>query len=309
MGVEVLSDRAISGRYYQTLEQGAHPWIGRLAVEIPSDQDSENHVWLGMPPQMREWLGGKQANTLRSFEYRITNKDWESTMEYHERELAEDKTGQFQVRLQEHIRRIQSHPAKLLSQLIMDAESNACYDGQYFFDTDHSEGDSGSQSNDVTYDVTTTTAPTVGDFEQAILSSVQQMYSFKDDQGEPINEDAREFGVMVPIPFWKTAMSALGGAIIVDGSVSRTNMIVNQNEFKLTLWANPRLTWTTKFATFRLDGVVKPFIDQVRERPVVKVLGEGSDHYFETRRKRVSVEKAGNVGFGLWQGACLTTFV
>ena len=40
-----------------------------------------------------------------------------------------------------------SHWASLLSTLIVNGESATCYDEQYFFDTDHSEGESGTQSN------------------------------------------------------------------------------------------------------------------------------------------------------------------
>lgn len=307
MSAKVLSDRAILGLYYQRLELGDTSWVGKLAMEVDSDQDKETLRWLGMPPQMREWLGGKQAKSFADFEYSITNKDWESTVEYHERELSEDKTGQLQVRLNEHVQRSYSHSAKLLTNLITAAESTPCYDGQYFFDTDHAEGDSGSQSNDLTASATSPTAPTAGEMEKAILASIAALYGLKDDQGEPLNENAKEFMIMVPTKFWAAALTAIGGGIIVDGSTSRSNMIVNQNEFNLTLKQNPRLSWTTKFATFRTDGNLKPFVDLVREPISVSVLGEGSDHYFNTRQKRVSVTKAGNVGYGLWQGAALTT--
>ena len=53
----------------------------------------------------------------------------------------------------------------------INGEATVCYDGQYFFDTDHVEGDSGTQSNDLSVDISalacsvhgTTTAPSVED--------------------------------------------------------------------------------------------------------------------------------------------------
>ncbi len=215
MGHHVLTDRAIMGRYYNRLEQGPYSWIGDIAVDIDSNQDKENHVWLGMPPQMREWVGGKGAKTFRDFNYEITNKDFESTIEYHERDLAEDKTGQLQIRINEHADRVLSHPASLLSSLILNAESTACYDGQYFFDTDHSEGDSGTQDNDKTYGVAVAATPTAAEMEGAILQAIQTMYGFKDDVGEPLNETAKKFMVMVPVPFWASAQKAVSANVIV----------------------------------------------------------------------------------------------
>ena len=41
----------------------------------------------------------------------------------------------------------------LINAALLAGESTVCFDGQYFFDTDHSEGDSGSQSNDITFDI------------------------------------------------------------------------------------------------------------------------------------------------------------
>ena len=71
--------------------------------------------------------------------------------------------------------------------------------------------------------------------------------------------------------------------------------------------SNARLTWTTKFATFRTDGRIKPFILQ-EEVPVrLDNLAEGSDTNFLNRNQLYSATWWGNVAFGLWQHACMTT--
>lgn len=305
----LIQDRAIIGMYYNRLEQGDLGWVNDLAFEIESSQDTETLKWLGMPPGMREWIGGRHAKSFLDFNYSLANKDWESTIEYHERDLAEDKTGQLQVRINEHADRALSHEAKLLSALIADGESKICYDGQYYFDTDHAEGDSGTQSNDLTYDAATPAKPTVAEMEDAILSSIEAMYGFKDDQGEPLNEGAASFGVMVPINMWKTARAAVAADTIVQGGTARDNLIRRFDDVKINIIVNPRLSWNTKFVTFRNDGSVKPFVKLMREPLTVDVLGAGSEYFFETRHVKVGLKKAGNIGFGMWQGAALTTFV
>lgn len=313
MSAKGLSSRAIIGEFYATLEQDlGTSWINRISNYFTSDQESETYKWLGMSPSMREWVGGRLAKGFRENGLTITNKLFEGTIEVLKSEIDRDKTGQVMVRVREMAQRANSHWAKLMSQLIIDAESKLCYDGQFFFDTDHAEGDSGTQSNDITYDVTTTTAPTPGEMESAILQSIQQILTLKDDQGEPLNEEARSFMVMVPVSFMASVAGALKADVIVDSSVSRSNRILHLGSlggFGIELAINPRLTWTNKFATFRADAQTSAFIRQEEQGIKVAAIAEGSEEEFKNRRHLYGIEAIRNVGPGYWQRACLTTFV
>jgi phage major head subunit gpT-like protein len=308
MAAATLSSRAIIGEFYNTLEQNAGAlWVPGVSAMFESNQESETYKWLGMAPQMREWVGGRLAKGFRENGITITNKTFEATLEVLLDELRRDKTGQILVRVRELAERTNAHWAKLLSTLIIAGEAGVCYDGQYFFDTDHSEGDSGSQSNDIESNIGTPTAPTAAEMETAILKSVEQIIGLKDDQGEPMNEDASKFLVMVPVPFMAATAAALKNPVIVDGSGSRTNTIANLGGFQFELAVNPRLSWTTKFATFRTDGQTKPFIRQEEEGVTVSAIAEGSELEFKENKHEYGVKAIRNVGYGYWQHACLTT--
>jgi len=308
MGAQALTSRAIIGEFYNTLEQNVGAlWVPGVSNYFTSDQESEEYKWLGQSPAMREWIGGREAKGFSTQGIEIKNKDFEATLSVLVKEMKFDKTGQVMVRIRELAERTNAHWAKLLSALVIAGESALCYDGQYFFDTDHSEGDSGSQSNDISYDVTTTTAPTAAEAESAILKSVEQMLSFKDDQGEPMNENAMDFLVMVPVSFMSSFAAALKNPVIVDANGSRTNTIVNVGGFNFTLAVNPRLTWTTKFATFRNDGQTKAFIRQEQEAVSLAAIAEGSELEFKEKRHEYGVSASRNVGYGFWQRAVLTT--
>jgi len=311
MGAQSLGSRAIIGAFFLALEQNlGATWIPGLSNLFDSDQESETYKFLGMSPAMREWIGGRNAKGFRENGLTIFNKKFEATLEVLVDEIRRDKTGQVMMRVRELATRTNSHWAKLLSTLIISAESTVCYDGQYFFDTDHVEGDSGTQDNDKTYDVTTTTAPTSGEMESAILQSIETLFGFKDDVGEPMNEDAMEFNIMVPVPFMKSAAAAIGSEIIIDSSTSRTNTIITLGTiggFKVGMSVNPRLTWTTKFATFRTDCESKALIRQEEEEVSISAIAEGSELEFNEDKHHYGVKAIRNVGFGLWQRACLTT--
>ena len=301
-----LTSRAIIGRFYRRLEEFAQSaWWTKLAMHFPSTQESETYRWLGMVPQVREWVGGRKVRPLRADGITIVNKVWESTIRVDADEQRRDKTGQIMVRVNEMARRVAMHPNKLLTTLMLNGESSACYDGQYFFDTDHDEGDSGTQSNDITYDAATPTAPTDTEMFEAIVRAIGQILSFKDDQGEPLNEAGRSFVVMVPMPFWSSTMIALSDRNSVNDSV---NPLKAWQPFSVEWVANPRLTWTTKFAVYRADGETRPFIFQ-EELPVqVQALAEGSELEVNENQHQYGVKAVHEAGYGFWQDACLVTF-
>lgn len=301
----LLTSRAIVGEIYNRLTQGDESWVMRYAMKVPSRQAIETYGWLGMVPMMREWIGGRDPKKVREFTWAIANKDYEGTLEILVSELRRDASGQLMIRIAEFARRALSHPAKLASARIIAGESTACYDGQYFFHTAHSEGDSGAQDNDLTSAAATGTTPTVQEMRDAILGTITAILSFKDDQGEPMNEGARAFEVMVPPLYWSTALSAIGLPVLGGGEV---NVLANMDGFSIKPVMNTRLTWTTKFATFRTDGETKPFILQEEVPLEVAAVAEGSQLEFTDKKHWYGVNWSGALDYGFWQHACLHTF-
>lgn len=310
MGAETLSSRAIIGEFYKALEQNAGAmWLDSVSNYFTSDQDSESYRWLGQVPQLREWVGGRHAKGFRENGISITNKHFEATVEFLLKELRRDKTGQVMVRIRELAERTNAHFASLLSTLILNGASTTCYDGQYFFDTDHSEGDSGTQSNKISVDISalpaqthgSVTAPSVEEMQQAIIKGVNQIVGFVDDRGEPMNETASRFLVMTPISLMQPAQSALAMPF-------QAGMNVQDSGVSIRVAGNARLSsWTDKFVVFREDANVKALIRQEEEGVQLKAKAEGSEFEFDNDAHQYGVDTWRNVGYGLWQMACQVT--
>jgi phage major head subunit gpT-like protein len=312
MGAQGLGSRAIIGTFYDVLAQNnGAAWVDPLSMLFQSNQESETYKWLGMSPAMREWIGGRNAKGFRENGLTIVNKHYEATLEVLLQELRRDKTGQILLRVAEMADRTNAHWASLLSTLILAGASATCYDGQYFFDTDHSEGDSGTQSNSISIDISalpaqahgSTTAPSAEEMSLSIMQAIAAILGFKDDQGEPMNEGAREFLVQVPI----TLLAAAQGAVTADAFASGGTNILKKAGFSIRIEANPRLTWTAQFAVYRTDGRVKPFIRQEEEPVVLNAIAEGSELEFKEAKHQYGVDCWRNVGYGYWQHACLVT--
>ena len=301
-----LTSAGIVGRFFRRLEEIAEAaWWTKLAMRFASSAESETYRWLGMVPQVREWKGGRQVKPLRASGLTIVNKVWEATIRIDADEQRRDKTGQILVRIQELARRVATHPNKLLTDLMLSGETQNGYDGQPFFSSSHSEGDSGTQSNVVSVDVATPTAPTADEMRDAIVRGIAQILSIKDDQGEPMNETARSFLVMVPTSFLASTLTALSSQQINASS----NPLAGSGPYRLEWVANPRLTWTDRFAIFRTDGESRPFIFQ-EELPVqVQVLAEGSELEINENQHQYGVKAIHAAGYGVWQDACLVTLV
>lgn len=308
MGIEALtSPRAFIGAFYNRLSLSALvSVISRIAMRVESTQAEENYKWLGSSPAMREWVGPRLVKGLRDNGFAIKNKTFEATLGVSVDDVRRDQTGQSMVRISELATRTANHPVSLLSQIIVAGAATVCYDGQYFYDTDHAEGDSGAQSNKTTSPGAVPAAPTSAEYEKAILGAVQQILGIKDDQGEPMNDNAKSFLVMVPAGHFAAASAALKNPVLVTSAgAAITNTLATLGGFTIELAVNPRLTATTKFTVHRTDGDTKPFIYQVELEPQVQF----NDKSFEENQWEFGVKAIHNVGFGFWQQSCEVTFV
>jgi phage major head subunit gpT-like protein len=312
-----ITTRGVVGMILARLDTGPAAWVMDIAMKTSSDQASEEYGMIGNAPAMREFIEGRSPAELSENSFTISNKDYEGSIKIRSKDMRRDKTGQIQIRVNQLADRSNDHPAKLMSTLIINGESAIGYDGQFFFDTDHSEGDSGTISNDIQVDISTLpttnqgtiTAPAVEQMALCIVQGIQQMYGFKDDRGEPMNQSARDFAVMVPTSLMGVAYQAVS-QMLGEGGKSGTLNSTLKGYFNIRVVPNPRLdAWTYRFAIFRTDEAAKPFILQEEGPADVIALGDGSEYEQLKKEQLYGVDWTGNVGYGWWQFACLVTMV
>jgi len=312
-----ITERQVIGTFYKALSvnTGA-PWLDAVSNYFTSDQAMEEYAWLGMTPAMREWIGGRNAKGFREQSFQIRNKHYEATLDVLVRDLRRDKTGQLMTRINEMARRANSHWASMISTLIEAGASTECYDGQYFFDTDHDEGDSGTQSNRITADISaypvanagSTTLPAVAEMQFAIAKAIEQIVGFVDDQGEPMNEDASSFLVMAPVEY----MNVISQAVATPVQIAETQSVLQslKSNFRIDVAVNPRLSTMAasyQFPVFRTDSFLKSFIRQEETGVQLKVKGSGSEYEFDNDAHQYGIDTWRNVGYGMWQNSCLVT--
>ncbi len=313
--LSTLDSLNIRANFFQALAAAeAGTYWRNLALEVASRRAIEEYKWLGASPAMRQWIGGRQGKRPAVLGMQIQNFPFEASFELDVADLDRDSTGQLQVRINDLATRAAQHPDALITTLITEGETvGVAYDGQNFFDVDHSVGSSGTMTNDLTATEVPAANVAAGspflmtptECSNIIMQTIGHMMTFKDDVGEPINQNARSFAVMVH----PAQAAALLQSVNVDFLVNAVRNPVTSNIFQVLPIVNGRLPTAAigKVYVFRTDGATKPFIMQFEKLPDPMVLDRMSEYARDTGHVKVGVDYRGNAGYGQWEQAALVT--
>jgi phage major head subunit gpT-like protein len=265
-----------------------------LTMEIPLADGMGNQVqldWLGASPQMREWVDEKRAMGLNKYSWSITPKRYEASIEVDLDAFRDARFYVYEPRLKEMAQNASRLRYNLISDLIAGGATANCYDNQYFFDVDHSEGASGTQSNKLT-----ATGQSQAQVEADFYSAKSALMGFKDDQGIPMAPNDFRPLVWVPNnPTLEQKFRVLQGATVI----SQTSNVL-ANAFDLVV--DPRLGSGTSWYMFRTDGVMKSFIVVNREEAKYEDnFASQSDAVFKQRKGMASTVARMTATYGLWQ--------
>lgn len=136
---------------YQDAWTQAQSQYDMVSTTVPSTGAEEQYAWMGTMPRFREWLGDRVVNSLRTGDFTIKNKPFEITVGVDRDHIEDDKLGIYRPMVQQLGAEAKTHPDELVFKLLADGFTSLCYDGQFFFDTDHpvvlADGTMGTWSN------------------------------------------------------------------------------------------------------------------------------------------------------------------
>lgn len=260
------------------------------AMEVQSDAAGEDYAWLSRFPKMKKWLGSKAVKNIAAKKYYVANEDWETTIAVKRNDIKDDRLGIYRTQAMQA-----GESAAELHDVIVDGLKNGaftqlCYDGQYYYDTDHPVGDS-SVSNKLTVALSAATQAAAAASYGAARTAIM---SFKDEEGMPLRliPDTLE----VPPALEATARLLLESDKLADDT---------PNPYKGTakVLVNPGLTSATAwFLHVTSKQSVKPFIVQMRERPnFVQQTSSENDDVFDKGEYKFGAEARATGLYGYWQ--------
>ncbi|MAA97784.1 MAG: hypothetical protein CMN87_08400 [Stappia sp.] len=128
--------RGFSKAYQNGFAEVTPQWK-RIATMIPSSTRENSYAWLGQFPKLREWIGSRTYETMKTRRYTVLNRKFEGTIEVEADDISDDNIGIYSPLFTEMGRAAAAHPDELIFEKLAQAFADECYDGQAFFDTDH----------------------------------------------------------------------------------------------------------------------------------------------------------------------------
>jgi phage major head subunit gpT-like protein len=302
----VATLRDLTGKFDNAV-RAAEPFYPRICTVAPSNRKDEKYGWLGNSGGVREWVGDRQFARLRAATYFLANKKWEDSLSIEKDDLDDDTMGMYGALLENLAIEAAYHPDELVFNTLLAGASSACFDGLNFFDTSHSWGDSGTQSNKITVagnaDVGTTdgiSKVTATEFRLAYHAARNSLLNFKRDNGKyfmrPTIGRLDNLLLVLPTALEKPAAEATKSVIIGNA----TNVVLDAPE----IIASPYCTSAVTFWLFYLGAPLKPFVFQAR-KPLQRQMKGLNDREFKD--VKFMTDARYNVGYLAWWNAVQVT--
>lgn len=116
---------------------GVPSTYGKFAMTVPSRTSVQGYAALAALPGMREWIGDRVIHQLGEHDYTVKNKAYELTIKVLKNDVDDDNIGLYPAMFENLGYEAAVLPDVLCYQALMEGFTKKCYDGQYFFDTDH----------------------------------------------------------------------------------------------------------------------------------------------------------------------------
>lgn len=261
----------------------------KIAMRIPSTGAQNDYAWLSRFPKMRRWVGEKHIKNLMANRYVIANADFEATIEVKRNDIKDDNLGMVGIQAKSAGKSAREWPDDLVFEAVNKGTTELCFDGQYFFDTDHPVGDSTVSNKLSNALVISTLAGAMASYGAAATL----MKTYKDEEGQPLG--VKPNILLVPPALGDSARVLMTAERLEDG---KPNPYRGQCE----VVEDARISSATAWYLLDMSHPVKPFIFQERETPnFVEQTTMESDDVFSRGVFKFGVEARGEAGYGFWQ--------
>lgn len=259
---------------------GADDWK-QIAMPVNSKSSSEKYAWLGNVPDLREFKSERVPGKLSRFDYEITNKKFESTIDVDRDVLEDDQTGQIMMAVNALATKAGKHYTKLTTSAFDLGFTTPVFDGQNFFDADH-EG--GSNYLGTGKDLNGTNV----DEAEMLLADM------RDDTGELLGYSGTH--IIVGPALRSAANKLVNSKVIVENGAAVDNP--HYQAYKVIVLKHLGKT-SKKWAVADLEEGLLPFVMQIRVAITLLAKTDvNSDKAFDQDIFRWGTRARHNAGYG-----------
>lgn len=276
-------------------------WM-QFATEETSTDATTVYPIKGRSAAMREWVGDRLLREGQVYGYSLTNKKFEDTVKVKVDDVEDDKWGLYNTQIRDLGEACGRLPWEQLATAIINGGSKTCYDGEYFFDTDHPQDPFGSVTT-TWANLLTSTSLTAAN----VATTRTAMRVVKDAYGVILGVTPTH--LVVPSALEKTAEEIVGAQALLihragtstsDTSSAPSNVLRGQ----LGIIVMPELDASSSTTWYMADlsKALKPLMWQWRARPVFQQITDQNAEYVVRNDEFVFGAKArGAAGYVLPQ--------
>lgn len=271
--------------------------------------DTLKFPFLGGGTAMERMLGDRRHTAPNVYSYTMQfGKEFECGDDFEVTAIQDDMTGQLRQHVRAYAREVWANRLYRLTLAALDGGATTCYDGQFFFDTDHPYK---TLSGALATNGTNTSATDLS--SDGLETAWTAMASFLSDQGRPLR--VRPTHLMVGPKLVARARRILESPVVVVQTTATTGMVTDyKNVWQdyVQLIVNPYIQGTNTAGTtidyywFLLDcsKAARPF--QCIKKPgdtgtTYTELWEDSEYAQLHRRCFLGATDRWEAGYGLWQ--------
>lgn len=121
--------------------KGEEPKYERITTVTRIKSMKVDYPWMGMVTKFRKWISARVLQNLKVYKWTIENEPYENTISVKREDIEFDNYGVYDPVVASIGENTRKHPDALVFPLLAQGATNKCFDGQFFFDTDHPVGD------------------------------------------------------------------------------------------------------------------------------------------------------------------------
>jgi phage major head subunit gpT-like protein len=243
----------------------------------------------GLLPAMRKWVGERVAHKLNRYAMEAEIETYEETVEVDVDELDDDTIGSYTPHFTELGRQARLWPRDLVVAKLMAGESELCFDGQNFFDTDHpvdpSNAGAGTYSNLLSGGSTAFA-------ETGLQNAITAMRMIKGPDGRPMR--AKSDTLIIPPQLELAARKLLNLQTLTTGGENAMAGVIKN------IIVLDELTDPAEWYLAATKGALKPLLFMLRQAPIVTSLDKAdSPNVFHHNKAIYGAKARGAAAVGL----------
>lgn len=260
------------------------PNYQKVATVVPSSTGEQDYKWLGQIPEMREWIGEREVQSLAAYDYSLKNKKFEMTYGVPREDIEDDKYGVYAALFSNMGESAALHPDKLVFEAMMNGFTALCYDGKPFFAGNH-------QVENTTYSNKGNERLSRESYKKARAS----IMSIRGDKGKSLK-------LMPDLLVVSPALEETARLILEADQVNGTTNVLKGTA---KLLVEPMLAEHESYWFLLCTGrFLKPFIYQLREKIRFTSLTKDTDENVFMRDEFLyGATGRSNAGYAFWQMA------